>query len=335
MTRSTPITWKGLAAAVALLGWLATTGADAFAASCSAQASGDWHAPGTWTCSGADADGVPDGDDSVATGTRTLTVAQAAAAGSLALEGGAIAFSGATPLAVAGGMSTTGGTLRGNGTLTVGDDLTKTTGATLFVTNDGGLGSPDLVLDANGSIQGGSICVARTGDQDPDVPNLHINGTFTIAEGAAATPFTCSGAAVAPIHVNPDGHLVKAAGGTMSFSTRVENDGRLTVEAGALTLVGGTGGTSDGAYVAEAGTTLQFGSCCAERYDLGPTARLGGAGTVLLRANPMTLADGATLDPAVLNVEFGTLALEGTTPLTLPATGRCSSPTTAASAART
>ena len=60
------------------------------------------------------------------------------------------------------------------------------------------------MLDGDASHDGGSICVARTGDQDPDQPNLHINADFTIGAGAAATAFGCQ-STQPRVHVNTGG----------------------------------------------------------------------------------------------------------------------------------
>ena len=69
--------------------------------------------------------------------------------------------------------------------------------------------------------------------------------------------------------------------------------------------------------MADFGATLEFGSCCAEQYLIGASGSVGGDGAIDMSANPMTLAPGATLDPAVLNLVFGELILNGSTPLTL------------------
>jgi hypothetical protein len=287
----------------------------ALAANCDFTGSGSWHSSGNWSCAV-----VPDGDDSVTIGSGdAVTVGAAASAASLSLSAGTIMFSSDSTLAVGGAMGVTSGTLAGAGTVTVGGAFSKTDAGALAVTNDGIFGpSADLVLNGAGTLSGGSMCVADNGDGNPDLPNLQINNTFTVAEGASANPFNCTSGP--RIHVNaPNGHLVKAASGTTSFGTMVENDDTLTVQAGELILQGGTGGTtSAGAYIANAGTALQFGTCCAENFQIGSTGRVGGAGTIDVRANPLELAAGATLDPAVLNLEFAGLVLNGTSATTLP-----------------
>ena len=78
-------------------------------------------------------------------------------------------------------LAVTHGLLQGEFVLTVpaGGTFTKTTDGQLFITNFGATGSPDLVLDTDGGIDGGSFCVGRNGDQDPDLPTLQINQDFT------------------------------------------------------------------------------------------------------------------------------------------------------------
>ena len=61
------------------------------------------------------------------------------------------------------------------------------------VTNNGIFGpSPDLILNGAATLSGGSMCVADNGDGNPDLPNLYINSTFTIAAGAPTSPFPCT-----------------------------------------------------------------------------------------------------------------------------------------------
>jgi hypothetical protein len=209
----------------------------------------------------------------------------------------------------ANSLSVTSGTLRGTATTTVpsGGSFTKTTSGSFFISGDA-----NLVLNEDGTLDGGLIGLDNQGGTDP---GLFINETFTIAAGAAANPFPSTSGP--RIHVNaPNGHLVKAAPGTMSTGTGIDNDGTLTVQAGTLTLDGPTvPETSDGDYVATAGTTLEF----ANNISVGATGRVGGAGTIDVRGLNLTVAAGATFDPAVLNLEFiGFLDLNGTTPVTLP-----------------
>ena len=146
---------------------------------------------------------------------------------------------------------------------------------------------------------------------------MDINNTFTIADGASATPFSCTSGPRVQVDA-PNGHLVKASAGTTTLNMMVDNDDTLTVQAGQLVLQGGTGGeTSAGAYIANAGATLQLGTCCVDPFLIGSTGRVGGPGTVVVSGLP-TLAAGATLDPGTLNLVFSRLTLNGSAALSLP-----------------
>ena len=52
------------------------------------------------------------------------------------------------------------------------------------------LGSADLVLDADASLDEGVVCVSSSAETD-DRPNLHINQDFTIGAGAPSGAFQC------------------------------------------------------------------------------------------------------------------------------------------------
>ena len=282
-----------------------------------------WHNPSTWSCGH-----VPtNADTAMINGATTdIGVSAAAQTGVLIMgDGGVITFSNDATLAAAS-MTVGTATVQGAGTLTVAGDFTKANSGGFNVKNQGGensgLPSADLVLNGDATHQAGEICVA--GNElvpGADRPNLEINATFTIQAGTGVNPFSCSTSATfgSNIHVAAGAELVKAGAGSKNSQSTIDNDGTLTVEAGDLTLIGGTGGdTSDGAYVAGDGAKLQFGSCCAENFQIGATGTIGGEGTVDLSANPMTMAAGSTIDPAVLNLEFGELTLNGTAQVDLP-----------------
>ncbi len=299
--------------------WLVVGAGDAAAASCDFQGPGTaWHTAGNWSCGA-----VPGAGDSVTIGNAdNVDVAAAASAGSLTQSGGTITFAGDSTLAVgaySAGADSSQAIIEGAGTLTVSGAFTKAGDSTFFVRNGAAGASADLVLNGESTLAEGAICVARNGGLDPDQPSMQINDTFTIANTDAAAEFNCS-TNTPNIRINaPDGHLIKPGTGAAFSHSVIDNDDQLTVQGGTLTLLAGTGGqTSDGAYVAHAGATLQFGSCCAENFQIGASGRVGGSGTVNLSANPMTAAAGATLDPAVLNLQFGELRLNGSTPQTLP-----------------
>ena len=255
-----------------------------------------------------------------------VSVAAAASAGALSLTGGGfITFSGEVTLAassMATGAADSNGTIRGAGQLTVAGAFSKTGTGHFSVTNNGIVGpSPDLVLNGAATLSGGSMCVADTGDGDPDLPNLYINSTFTIAAGASAGPFPCTPGP--RIHVSPTGHLIKASSGTTGINHGIENDGTVTAQNGTLSLDGpssvdASNGnatvTNDGDYIASAGATISF----ANNHSVSSQGRVGGAGTTSI-SHSLSMAAGSTLDPAVLNlIFFGSLTLDGTTAMTLP-----------------
>ena len=289
-----------LAAAVVVL----SIPQSASAATCDFQGPGnDWHAAGNWSCMK-----VPDTGDSVSLGSGdSVSVAAAASAGSLSIDNTAtITFAGSPTLAVSGAVDSTGGTVAGTGTLTAGGAFSKT-GSSTFTLQD----AARVVLNAAGSVTAGAICVNSVGTGDPE---FVVNQTFTIDTGADPNVFSC-GVSLGPrVRIGATGNLVKAAAGLTQSFTEIDNDGTLTVQQGTFAAVAG-GGTavSDGDYVANAGATLNlFGL-----NELSATGRLGGGGTIGVGFNTTTLASGATLDPAVLDIG-GTLVVNGSTPLALP-----------------
>ncbi len=294
----------------------------ASAATCDFTGTGSWHNAANWSCAE-----VPDSGDSVNVGAGDdVSVAAAASAGALSVTGGGfITFSGEVTLAassMATGAADGNGTIRGAGQLTVAGAFSKTGAGQFSVTNNGIVGlSPDLVLNGAATLSGGSMCVADNGDGDPDLPNLYINSTFTIATGASTDPFPCTPGP--RIHVNPTGHLIKSVGGTTNINHGIENDGTVTAQNGTLGLNGPSAVdapngnatvTNDGDYIASSGATISF----ANTHSVSSQGRVGGAGTTSI-SHSLSMAAGSTLDPAVLNVIFfGSLTLDGTTAMTLP-----------------
>lgn len=297
----------------------------ASAASCSytGASGGSWHTASNWSCNE-----VPDSGDSVDIAANdNVSVAAAATAGSLALSStGTITFGGNVTLAVSGPMTATHsgavGTIAGGGTLTVGGTFTKSGDANLSITNDASSGlSPEVILNGAATLNGGTMCVADTGDGNPDLPNLYINSTFTIAAGASTGPFPCTPGP--RIHVSPTGHLIKASSGTTGINHGIENDGTVTAQNGTLSLDGPSSVdapngnatvTNDGDYIASAGATISF----ANSHSVSSQGRVGGAGTTSI-SHSLSMAAGSTLDPAVLNlIFFGSLTLDGGSAVTLP-----------------
>ena len=187
-------------------------------------------------------------------------------------ESGRIVFQNEAELRV-GDMSVLTSFITGAGSLVVEDEFTKGgEGATFFVTNEGvGGPSPDLVLDGPGTLGAGQICIVSD-DSSPDHPSLAINATFRIVDPLGqlfSQPFNCTSGPRVTVN-GPNGHLIHDADRTSTLMTMVVNDGRVTARQGTLILAGGTGGqTSDGAYLAAEGATLQLGSCCNDPFAIG------------------------------------------------------------------
>jgi hypothetical protein len=294
------------------------TAADASAESCShLGASGDWNSSLSWDCGH-----VPGPADTAIVGSGDHPVVSSdpiAEPGLLGIgDSGRIVFTNEAAMRV-GRMTVATGMITGAGSLTVEGEFSKggEFGAHFSVTNQGITGpAPDLVLDGPATLSGGAMCVGRVGDGSPDHPSMTINATFTIVDPfgeLAPSPFNCTSGPRVTINA-PDGHLIHDADQTSWLQTMIVNDGRLTASQGELQLSGTGGQTSDGSYLAAEGAELQFDGS----YLVGPTGRVGGAGTIDMKALPMTMAAGATLDPAVLDLSFGQLNLEGSAPVTLP-----------------
>jgi hypothetical protein len=275
---------------------------------------GSWHDAGNWDCGQ-----VPGAGDTASIGAGAdlvgdlVNVTADASVGTVLLgDGGRITFSGGATL-TAGTFTAGISKLEGTGTLTVSGTFTKS-GA-----SDGHIleirDSADLVLNGLAVQQGGDICVATiNGNGDS---TLQINNTFTIEATAGPAPFTCSRTDAA-IHIGPAGHVIKTGAGEKRSWTPIDNDGTLTVEEGSFLLTGGSsvpggsaGETSDGEYLADEGATLVF-------EDGRPPLigrRLGGEGTIHINAlSPVEMLDGATLDPAILQITSSTLRLNGASP---------------------
>ena len=317
----------GLLLAVLSVGalWLPAA-ASAAACTYTGTSGGSWHVAGNWSCNE-----VPDSDsgDSATVAAGSVVVSAPASAATLTISHNAkLTFTGDVTLSVTGAMNAGvagdspngAGNLTGAGRVVVAGAFTKTGSGSLSITNEGTFGaSAELELNGAATVSGGNICPADSGDGNADLPRLDIKSTFTIATGADTTVLSCSGGP--NVFVAPTGHIVKAAAGDHLFGHRVDNDGLVTVQNGKLTLQGGFGGAvADGDYVAEAGATLQFGTCCAEPWQIGPSGRVGGAGTIVVSGD-VDLAAGATFDPGALSIVHSGLELSGTAPASLPVLG--------------
>jgi hypothetical protein len=302
--------------AVVVAGSFAVSIGEAHALSClyqGAASGGSWHLAGNWSCGQ-----VPGSGDAVAIpNNNVVSVAAPASAGSLAFGGAGseVRFADEATLTT-GSLTVDAGKVGGTGTLVVSGAFTKGSinANDTFEVRD----FVDLVLDGPSSFQGGGICVETLNGSEDDDSTLQINDTFTIESDDDPNVFSCSTTG-ARVHVGPDGHLVKAVEGSSNSWTAIDNDGTITVQTGTFYLLGGSGNaggaTSDGAYLADDGATLEFQGGSPPL--IGSTARLGGEGTISVNTLGMDLAAGATLDPQVFRL-WGSLFLHGSAPVDLP-----------------
>lgn len=296
------------------IAWFLVPAAEASAESCIYDGGnlGSWHEPLNWDCGH-----VPGASDSAAVPQFTdVSVAADASADAVHLGGPAssLTFSNGANLA-AGSLYVGSSTLQGNGSITVSGAFHKggIPGAdTMFI-----LDSVDVFLNGDSLFDEGVISVCQSGAPPTD-PTLHINADLTIAAGSNPTPFNCSSSG-ARIRVGPTGHLIKATAEQTTSDTAIDNDGKITAQAGTLLLKGGTanslGAVSDGGYLADAGAVLEFQG--GSPPVIGAGGRLGGAGTVHVNTLDMDMAAGSILDPAVVQIS-GSIRLRGTAPVTLP-----------------
>jgi hypothetical protein len=181
----------------------------------------------------------------VLTGSLTLDGDSAVTLPVLNLDGGGFnpGFDTDRPVTATTVSVTGAGTIRGGGSVTVptGGSFSKTGAGGLTVANSGSGPSADLILNVDTGLDGGSICVADSGDAHPDLPSMQINQDFTIRSGADQNAFTCSANVIT---VNgPDGRLLKEGPGTTTNSGRVVVAGG-TVAIGAGQTFGVTNGIS-------------------------------------------------------------------------------------------
>ncbi len=163
------------------------------------------------------------------------------------------------PVTVTGDMDVTGGVLQRNFTLTVAPtgSFSKTGFGTFSVTNFSDQGSADLVLNADGNLDGGNIC-ASGGSQNPDQPGLYINQDFTIGSGASSGAFQCGPQFGNTIHLGgPSGHLSKTGAGTTNFNDLDVAGGTLSVASGQTFVFPNTYAQSGGVTEIASGGTLQ------------------------------------------------------------------------------
>ena len=193
-------------------------------------------------------------------------------------------------------------------TVPAGGTFAKTRDGQLFITNFGGGGSPDLVLDTDGRIDGGSLCVGRNGDQDTDLPTLQINQDFVVGAGASTSALGC-GSGIAPEYLvnGPDGHLSKVGAGTLQMQNKLGVAGGrvdvangqtfiltngLTQSAGLTDIAsGGTVQTPSGIVAIGGGVLSGAGQMTGQLSNTGGTIRPAGT----LTAGSFTQGAGGTL----------------------------------------
>src|SRR4029077_6719590 len=130
------------------------------------------------------------------------------------------------------------------------------------------------------------------------------------AAAAADNLQLCSGTAGA-FRGGPTGafHL---AGGTRSSNINFDNDGLVDIQGGSLSWSGSSPDTHAGEWKIAAGAELAPSA----DLPLSAAGRIDGAGTLHMQGGTTTLPDGATVDPAVLDMNSGTLTINGATPAT-------------------
>ncbi len=279
---------KAIFALAALLAALLALPAAASADACGYNGSGNWSAPGSWSCGH-----VPTGADDVTLGSGdNVVLDQNSSAATLVLDGGTLQTGGARTLTVSGATTLRSGTLTGSGTLAAAGALTKTTSAQLRI--EGGT----LAVGAASTWNGGDICVITGGV-------MRLDATFTIATGGGN--FVCN-SGNGQVQVAAGGRLLKDSPGTSTISTLLDNDGTVQAAQGTLSVAAAPAVATDtGTFLAE--SELTFAGIRTV------TGRIGGAGHVRTTAS-VTLPGGATLDPAALTLDSGTLTLDGATPAT-------------------
>ncbi len=164
------------------------------------------------------------------------------------------------------------------------------------------------MLDTDGRIDGGSLCVGRNGDQDTDLPTLQINQDFTSGPGRPRTALGC-GSGIAPEYLvnGPDGHLRKVGAGTLQMQNKLGVAGGrvdvangqtfiltngLTQSAGLTDIAsGGTVQTPSGIVAIGGGVLSGAGQMTGQLSNTGGTIRPAGT----LTAGSFTQGAGGTL----------------------------------------
>ncbi|QEY32758.1 hypothetical protein EVJ50_11500 [Synechococcus sp. RSCCF101] len=247
------------------------------------------------------------GEGTVAISGGTLNTADAPTiATNVSLSSGTLTST--APTTLSGEINWSGGTISGSGGLTASGPLTisGTTfldGRTLTHTNASGTSS---------LVSGGQL-------------NIDNGGSFI---NDAAASFTIDAAASSTAALDHDngatgsftnlGTLTKTGAGTLEVASGVftgdlvfSNDGTFNITAGTVNL-GGSDGTSTGAFNLTSGTTLGLPSSV---LTLAPSSTIGGEGTVAISGGTLNTATVPSLTTDVA-LSAGTLTNSGATSIT-------------------
>ena len=193
---------------------------------------------------------------------------------------------------------------RGPHTTTVTSSFKKTGGGTLALRT----GSPDLIVNAPATHDGGQICIDDQTNTGPGSdPLLEINSTWTMSNNAS---FACTGSLDAPgLQISPTGTLNAAN----TVGTPMLNQGTFHAPSGTVVVNAGHHSTNHtGHWTIASGATLYFNG---SGYHLtGGDITATGTGKLRTDAD-LTLESGVPLNVEELLVSAATLTLNGTAAL--------------------
>ena len=236
--------------------------------------SGDWFTDANWNPAG-----VPAATDNVTIHSGTVTLNADATVADFTLSGGTLTGTGT--LTVNGSLTWTAGTMSGAGATTAMSGMSLGGSIKTLDTRTLNLGGGTASMDAQSSrvtmINGAVFHNQATFEVSNDGGQSNGQGFFT--GGGATSSFLNQGT----FHKTNVGNS-----GTTEFTgVAFLNTGSVEVQAGTLRLAGGSNGTSTGSYTADANATLSFNG---GTHNLGPTAAVGGAGTVLFDSGTVNLS---------------------------------------------
>jgi len=255
------------------------------------------------------------GDVNVMSGAITVPNGAVFTPGSATLNGGSVTIDGTTPATTLPSVFLVGGTLAGtrNRTVNTLDARTGTIqGATTtidgaFVKSTSGtltIDSGTLAPSVDGTWSDGTIC---------------LNGTAVLLlqkrldVGASADNVQSCAAGTGRLEIGSTGVLA-VAGGDRSVSAILEVDGLLDLQGGTFSLSGTEPAGNDAGHVA-----IAFGAALtltAGGIPLTGTGTIDGSGLVTVQGGSITAPNGATFAPALLSLEGGSVAIDGTAPAT-------------------